>query len=131
MTNAAAFMLEHMHTGGWGNPHWNGDEANGSVMPGEGQLLYGLVRALKPKIVYEIGTAYGYSCIHMAAGCRDNGLGVVHTVESDPERRAQAVSNVTEAGLADWVRLWPTPPAQVGEIELAFLDAGHTAAEVR
>jgi predicted O-methyltransferase YrrM len=130
MTTAADFMLSNMHTGGWGNPHWNGDEANGSVMPGEGQLLYGLVRALRPAAVLEIGTAYGFSSIHIAAALRDNGGGVLHTVEIADDRRAQAMNNVARAGLAAWVEFHCEPPTGV-QFGFAFLDGEHTAEALR
>ena len=128
-TDAALTMLERAKPGGWGNPCF-GDDVAGAVMPGEGQMLYGLVRALRPERILEIGTGYGFSTIHLAAGCRDNGVGRVWTVENHHERRAAAITNVEAAGLRDLVDFsdhWPEEPAVFA---LAHLDAGHTAEDV-
>jgi len=39
---------------------------------GYGSLFYSLVRTHKPQLVVELGTYFGYSGLHMAAGLRDN-----------------------------------------------------------
>jgi len=108
----------------------NNDPMAAGVRPEEGQLLYGLVRALRPGCILEMGTGYGYSTIHLAAGCRDNGGGRVHTVEIVPQRQEQARLNVAEAGLAEWVTYHNAPPPD-RQYDLVLLDAGHTAEEVR
>ena len=52
-------------------PSWPG----GSVWEEEGRLLYGLVRALKPEVIVEIGSLVGCSTSHLALACRRNGRG--------------------------------------------------------
>lgn len=47
----------------------------GSVFEVEGQLLYALVRALKPKRCAEIGLQDGCSATHIASALRENGSG--------------------------------------------------------
>lgn len=57
-----------------GNPH-------GTSYGIEGQLLYALVRELKPKRILEIGTYQGGGTSHLAAACKANGVGEVVTVD--------------------------------------------------
>lgn len=106
-----------------GAPLINGDTMAGTIYPGEGELLYGLVSALKPNNVLEIGTGYGYSTIHLAAAMRDLGKGLVYTVEPDEGRRKEAVANLAEAGLLPYAEFYPAvPPIRA---EFVFIDAYH------
>ncbi len=62
------------------DPHDGWDEGKGSWISGsvwtvEGQVLYALVRALKPQRVLELGTAHGCSSTHIAQALVDNGSG--------------------------------------------------------
>lgn len=128
-------LFKRSKTGAWGNPLWDDpDVCAGGVMPGEAQLLYGLVRALRPDFVLEVGTSHGYSTLHFAAGCRDNQWGKVHTVEIHQGRYEDATRNIEQAGLSDWVEqhhsLLDDFPL-VEAFQLVFLDAGHTASEVK
>jgi len=140
-TDAANGMLLKMKPGQcWDTPVMNGDEMAAGVKPGEGQLLYGLVRALCPRHILEWGTGYGYSTIHLAAAMRDNlsdatqEAGLVHTIESNADRRRQAGQNIREADLDAYVLF---VEEQFGyenagfEYDFVLLDAGHTAPEVR
>ena len=130
-TDAGAEMEVRATRAGWGGPCWDEDAAaSGGVEPGEGQLLYGLVRAMKPAVVLEIGTSFGWSALHLAAGLRDNGRGVLHTVEIHQGRREAAQANVAAAELSEWVRFHETAPA-LDAVDFAFVDAMHTAEDVR
>jgi predicted O-methyltransferase YrrM len=53
-----------------------------------GRLLATLVAALQPRLVLEVGTAIGYSTLHMARAME--GEGRIVTLERDPERIALA-----------------------------------------
>jgi predicted O-methyltransferase YrrM len=53
-----------------------------------GRLLAVLVAALRPARVLEVGTAIGYSTLHMAQALPEDG--VIVTLEREPERIAQA-----------------------------------------
>jgi len=53
----------------------------GSVMPAEGALLYGLVRALRPVTVVETGTASGVSTAYLLAALDRNGTGRLLSVD--------------------------------------------------
>jgi predicted O-methyltransferase YrrM len=129
MTDIGEKLLSRMKPGPWKNPVIEGDEAFGSVMPGEAQLLYGIVRAMKPEIVLELGTAYGYSTLHLAQGCKDNGLGKVYTIEIDEKRYNAAIQNAEEVELTDWIKFHRIPPNELA-IDLAFLDAVHRANDI-
>lgn len=98
-------------------------------MPGEGQLLYGFVRALKPQTILEIGTSYGGSTLHLASGCRDNDFGKVYTVEIDLYRQSQAKYYVELAGVESWVEFYNVIP-DLPQIDFVFLDAEHTTKAV-
>jgi predicted O-methyltransferase YrrM len=89
-----------------------------------GRLLAALCRALDP-VVLEVGTAIGYSTLHMA---EQLDRGRVVTLERDPERAAQARSYLGRAGVADRVELvegdaLETLPEVEGPFDLLFVDA--------
>src|SRR5919199_6305752 len=64
-----------------------------------GRLLAALCRALDP-LVLEVGTAIGYSTLHMAEQLE---RGRVVTLELDPARAAQARDLLGRAGVAERV----------------------------
>jgi predicted O-methyltransferase YrrM len=89
-----------------------------------GRLLAVLCRALDP-VVLEVGTAIGYSTLHMAEQLE---RGRVVTLERDPERVAQAHSYLERGGVADRVEIvegdaLETLPAAEGPFDLLFVDA--------
>jgi len=89
-----------------------------------GRLLATLCRALDP-MVLEVGTAIGYSTLHMA---EQLDRGRVVTLEIDPERARQAREFLGRAGVADRVELVEgdareTIVALDGPFELLFIDA--------
>ena len=91
-----------------------------------GRLLAVLVAALRPARVLEVGTAIGYSTLHMARALPDDG--VIVTLERDPERVTQARGYWDRAGVADRIELvegdaLQTLPALEGSYDLAFVDA--------
>lgn len=128
-TNVGAAMQSRSRLSSWCTPTWREDETAGGVTPGEGQLLYGLVRALRPDVVIEVGTGYGHSTLHLAAGVRDNSFGHVYTVEIDDGRRSAATGNIAEAGLSPYVTQSDEIPPLAAD--LVFLDAGHLPDDVR
>jgi predicted O-methyltransferase YrrM len=81
-----------------------------------GRLLAVLCRVLDP-VVLEVGTAIGYSTLHMA-----------EQLERDPERAAQARAYLERGGVADRVEIvegdaLETLPALEGPFDLLFVDA--------
>ncbi|MBM7077151.1 O-methyltransferase [Micromonospora humida] len=92
-----------------------------------GDLLYALVRAVRPQTVVEFGTSYGISTLHLAAAVRDNGVGHVTTTELSATKVKAARANLEEAGLSDVVTVLEgdaltTLGTVGGPIGLALLD---------
>jgi predicted O-methyltransferase YrrM len=88
-----------------------------------GRLLAALCRALDP-VVLEVGTAIGYSTLHMAEQLE---RGRVVTLEFDPSRAAQARDFFERAGVAERVELVEgdareTIPTLEGPFGLVFVD---------
>jgi len=89
-----------------------------------GRLLAALCRTLDP-IVLEVGTAIGYSTLHMAEQLE---RGRVVTLERDPDRAVQARSYLERAGVADRVELVEGDALETiggleGPFDLLFVDA--------
>ena len=89
-----------------------------------GRLLATLCRALDP-VVLEVGTAIGYSTLHMAQQLEN---GRVVTLERDPERAASARAFWERAGVADRIELiegdaTDTIKSLDGPFDLLFVDA--------
>ena len=89
-----------------------------------GRFLATLCRALDP-VVLEVGTAIGYSGLHMAEQLRE---GRLVTLELDPERARQAHDAFERAGVTERVELVEgdareTIPALAGPFDLLFVDA--------
>lgn len=89
-----------------------------------GRLLASLAGALDPRIL-EVGTAIGYSALHMA---QELGQGRVKTLERDPERVGQARDFLQRAAVHEKVEIvegdaLETIPALPGPFDLLFLDA--------
>ena len=92
-----------------------------------GRLLAALCRALDP-VVLEVGTAIGYSTLHMAEQLE---RGRVVTLERDPARAAQARDFLERAGAADRVEIVEgdareTIAALDGPFDLLFIDGTKT-----
>ncbi|WP_405779739.1 O-methyltransferase [Streptomyces sp. NBC_00859] len=68
-----------------------------------GQLLYNLVRAVRPATVVEFGMSFGVSTLHLAAAVRDNGSGRVVTTELNKDKVTAARRTFSETGLDDVV----------------------------
>jgi predicted O-methyltransferase YrrM len=95
-----------------------------------GRLLAAMCRALDP-VVLEVGTAIGYSTLHMAEQLE---RGRVVTLERDPTRVGQARDFLGRAGVADRVEIVEGDARETiervqGPFDLLFVDA--TKAEYR
>ena len=89
-----------------------------------GRLLAAICRAFDPRVL-EVGTAIGYSTLHMAEQLAN---GRVVTLEVDPDRAAQARASFERAGVAERVELvegdaLATIPGLGGPFDLLFVDA--------
>jgi predicted O-methyltransferase YrrM len=95
------------------------------IVPWEtGRLLAALCRALDP-VVLEVGTAIGYSTLHMA---EQLSAGRVVTLEIDPDRARQAREFLSRAGVAERVELVEGDARETiaglsGPFDLLFVDA--------
>jgi predicted O-methyltransferase YrrM len=92
-----------------------------------GRLLAALCRAVDP-VVLEVGTAIGYSTLHMAEQLE---RGRVVTLELDPARATQARDFLVRAGVAERVELVEgdareTIASLSGPFDLLFVDAAKT-----
>ena len=90
-----------------------------------GRLLATLVAALDPARVLEVGTAIGYSTLHMASALRG---GSIVTIERDPERARQAREFLTRSGVIERVEIVEADAREAiasldGPFDLLFLDA--------
>ncbi len=100
------------------------------IAPEDGALLALLVRLLRPALVVEIGTLFGYSAIWIGRALPPGGRLV--TIESDPAHAAVARANLAAAGLDDVVEvregdaravLATIPPP----VDMAFVDADKSS----
>ena len=94
-----------------------------------GRFLATLVRAMRPQVVLEVGTAIGYSTLHMAEAL--DGGGKIVTIERDAERVRQASDYLERAGVADRVEIVEADAMEAierldGPFDLIFLDATKT-----
>ncbi|MDQ3707248.1 MAG: O-methyltransferase [Chloroflexota bacterium] len=74
-------------------------EGVGIIGPMQGQFLYTLVLALKPKDILEVGTAIGYSAIWLSMAA-EKVEGRVVTLERDNSRAVWAEAYMRQAGLS-------------------------------
>jgi predicted O-methyltransferase YrrM len=94
-----------------------------------GRLLATLVASLRPRRVLEVGTAIGYSTLHMARELGPDGR--IVTLERDPERIRQALDFWTRGGVIDRIELVAGDALESlgrldGPFDLVFLDAAKT-----
>lgn len=92
-----------------------------------GNLLYSLVRAIRPATIVEFGTSYAISTIFLAAAVADNGSGTVISTELNGEKIAAAHANLRETGLDGHVTILEgdalkTLAGVAGPIGFALLD---------
>jgi predicted O-methyltransferase YrrM len=90
-----------------------------------GRFLATVVRALAPGRILEVGTAIGYSTLHMAEALES---GTLVTIERDPERARQARDFLSRGGVAERVELVEADATAAiedlpGPFDLIFLDA--------
>ncbi|HZO58211.1 MAG TPA: O-methyltransferase [Solirubrobacterales bacterium] len=93
-----------------------------------GRFLATLVRATDPAQVLEVGTAIGYSTLHMA---QELGRGKIVTIERDPDRVKQATDYLERAGVKDRVEIVQADATEAlerlpGPFDLIFLDGTKT-----
>ena len=104
------------------NEDWGGNQA---ICVEEGWLLYGLIRASRPKLCLETGTNRGLSALFIGMALRDNNFG--HLITLDLEDWGQ-IDRLKEAGLNSYItcllqnETTYTPP---NGIDFIFHDSIH------
>jgi len=97
-----------------------------ALTPATGAFLYGVLLALRPPLIFEAGSAVGYSTIWLALAARAYGGRVIGS-EIRPERVAAANANLVAAGLGDVAVVLEGDAAelvrQYDRIDFLFLDA--------
>jgi predicted O-methyltransferase YrrM len=88
-----------------------------------------LIRAARPGLIVEVGTAIGYSGLWIADVLRELRHGRLVTLEQDPERAAEAGRYFRLAEVGDWItQIVGDARERIGEvngpIDLLFLDGG-------
>ena len=96
------------------------------IGPVMGELLHILARSAEARMILELGTATGYSAIHLARACQAVG-GRLITVEWDREMAKRAETNLHEAGLSEVVEVMSGDAnellsAMQGPFDLIFMD---------
>jgi predicted O-methyltransferase YrrM len=105
------------------------------------ELLYGLVRSLKPEVCVEIGSALGKSASYIGLGLKENGHGMLYAIDPHKPTNWNDVDavdslkeferNISAAGVREYVsvirsysdaaaRDWKLP------IDLIFIDGDHS-----
>lgn len=95
---------------------------------GEKEFLYGLIRAIKPKVIVETGTHKGLTSCYMAAALKDNGEGELYT--ADPfEWGAQGNFNKFPELPISYYQI-PGKTLNIKNIDFLFIDGFHEKQEV-
>ncbi len=119
-----------------------------SGLGGQAYLLYGLVRALKPKTIVEIGSARGLSACTMALACRHNHQGRVHAIDphdlndwtDSPKINQEQLeffkNRLENYDLSDFCNVIQTTSEKAAlnwnqNIDLLFIDGDHSYEGVR
>jgi predicted O-methyltransferase YrrM len=98
-----------------------------ALSPDAAWLLHVLALAASPRRMFEIGTGYGCSGIHLARALSADGI--LFSVERDPKRAAVARSHFERAGFADRVNVMVGEAARLvykvaGPFDVIFQDGG-------
>jgi predicted O-methyltransferase YrrM len=91
----------------------------------EGELLYGLIRVLKPHRILETGTNIGVSTAYMALACRDNNVGHIVTIEHLDIVAERARKKLADVGLSEYVTVANCEVSKFGlngDVDFMWLD---------
>lgn len=123
--------VEREGEGDGGRGAWAYPENGFPINADQGELLYVVGRAIGARRVVEFATSLGFSTIYLAAAVRDNGGGIVIGSELLPEKVQEAKTNLTEAGLTEFVEIREGDALETfrdleGPIDIALLDGWPT-----
>lgn len=95
----------------------------------EGEFLYAIVRAIKPKVCLEIGTHKGFSTRHIMEALKDNEEG--HLWTTDPfEYDAFSLVPFEDRKYVTFLKLKGEDVKLEEKIDFVFVDGFHTKADV-
>ena len=106
---------------------------------GHPKVIWGLIRAMKPSVVVEVGTYRGYAACYMARALQENNSGKLYCIDNlsltdhagrygDPVRHWN--DNLEACGVRGWAELvlgnsddvkWPD------RVDFAYIDGWHSA----
>ena len=90
--------------GEWGGTHSEFTAFNDAGLECEtGEFMYAMLRLMKPERVLETGTHWGVGASYMGMALKENGKGLLDTIEFLPENHNKAVERITKLGLNDFV----------------------------
>jgi predicted O-methyltransferase YrrM len=130
----------------WRRPAARADAAAQAVSmagdPSLGELVYGLVRALRPQVVVETGVATGVTSAYVLAALADNGAGRLYSIDLPPTRlvAAHLVGSAVPPPLRDrWTYLWGAARRRLpgllaslnGGLQLFIHDSDHRYGPMR
>lgn len=96
---------------------------------GEAEVLYALVRAIKPNICLEIGTHRGFSTNYIIQALKDNGFG--HLWTTDPFEYGASNSITFEDRIwCDFLKQKGCDVKLKDKIDFVFVDGFHTLDDV-
>lgn len=97
-----------------------------------GKFYASLVRTLRPRVIVELGTAFGVSGMYWLSGLQENQFGKLHTFEVNDKWAEIARTNLASVG--NRFRLWQGLFEDCMEealgnqkIDIAFIDGVHTS----
>lgn len=98
------------------------------------RMMYGLARALKPKVCIDVGAFVGLSAIWIARAMEENNYGTIYSIELDAKWLTMAVENVEKVGLGNRIQLIKGDSLNVlptydfkDKVDLVILDSGNKA----
>jgi predicted O-methyltransferase YrrM len=106
----------------------------GGVEPAVGQMLYIITRIVEPACAVELGTSLGYSAFWIAKAMKRNCLGILHTMEINPDFLFRAKERIKQEKvdghvvfhLGDSIKdLEPLFVFGIVHPELVFIDSSH------
>jgi predicted O-methyltransferase YrrM len=106
--------------------------------PKENKALYDAVIFNKPDVVFEVGMRRGGgSTYYIASAMAENGKGMLHTIECDPECHAQAIrlydrqlkhlSKYVTKYLGKSHEVFPAVLSKIDKVDIVFLDGEENA----
>lgn len=102
------------------------------------KIMYGIIRAMKPDVVIEVGTYRGFSSCYFAKALQENGKGKLYCIDNfsltDHEHRygsakQHLIDNFTKAGVLDVVEILEGDSDEVqwpDKVDFAYVDGWHS-----